>query len=115
MAKGNPSIDIKKEKDKFIALLNSEAKRFDIQSMHIDLNTKIDNIVKNIGKDEKHIVDNEERQLRNLDKLDYMIQYLKEDNESTQESLQTAQNIKDKSKVEMQAFEEENQDDLDDL
>lgn len=61
MAKGNPNIDIRKEKDKFLALLNVEAKRFDIQAMHNDLNNKIDNIVKNIKKDEKHIVDNEER------------------------------------------------------
>jgi hypothetical protein len=61
MAKGNPNVDVKKEKDKFMNLLTQEAKRYDIQSMHNDLNNKINNIVANIKKDEKHIIDDEER------------------------------------------------------
>lgn len=54
-------MDVKKEKDKFMNLLTQEAKRYDIQSMHNDLNNKINNIVANIKKDEKHIIDDEER------------------------------------------------------
>jgi hypothetical protein len=61
MAKGNPNVDVKKEKDKFMILLAQEAKRYDIQGMHNDLNTKITNIVANIKKDEKHIIDDEEK------------------------------------------------------
>ena len=38
---------------------------------------------------------NEERQLRNLDKLEYMSQYLQEDNSQTQLSLNEAQQIRD--------------------
>ena len=49
------------QKDKFMNLLTQEAKRYDIQSMHNDLNNKINNIVANIKKDEKHIIDDEER------------------------------------------------------
>lgn len=30
MAKGNPNVDVKKEKDKFMILLAQEAKRYDI-------------------------------------------------------------------------------------
>lgn len=40
--------------------------------MHFDLNTKMEQIVKNIKKEEKIIMNDEERQLRNLDKLEYM-------------------------------------------
>ena len=40
MAKGNPNIDVKKEKEKFMSLLTAESKRYDIQGMHIDLNNK---------------------------------------------------------------------------
>ena len=40
MAKGNPNIDMKKEKEKFMSLLTAESKRYDIQGMHTDLNNK---------------------------------------------------------------------------
>jgi len=47
--------------------------------MHVDLNAKLDQIVRSIKKEEKIIINDEERQLRNLDKLEYMSQYLNED------------------------------------
>jgi len=34
MSKGSEPIDIKREKEKFLALLSQEAKRYDIQKMH---------------------------------------------------------------------------------
>lgn len=108
MAKGNPNIDVKKEKEKFMSLLTAESKRYDIQGMHTDLNNKTNQIVQSIKKEEKHIIDDEERQLRNLDKLDYMSQYLQEDNVSTRDSLAEAQRIKDNSQREMQEFESSN-------
>jgi len=40
MAKGNPNVDVKKEKERFMSLLTAEAKRYDIQGMHTDLNNK---------------------------------------------------------------------------
>jgi len=40
--------------------------------MNIDLNGKMESIVKGIKKEEKIIMNDEERQLRNLDKLEYM-------------------------------------------
>lgn len=61
------------------------------------------------------MVINEERQLRNLDKLDYMSQYLKEDNTLTKQSLLEAQQIRDQSKNEMQQFQTANKVELDDL
>ena len=108
MAKGNPNVDVKKEKEKFMSLLTAESKRYDIQGMHTDLNNKTNQIVQSIKKEEKHIIDDEERQLRNLDKLDYMSQYLQEDNVSTRASLAEAQRIKDDSQREMQEFESSN-------
>ena len=53
-------------------------------------------------------MNDEERQLRNLDKLNYMSQYLKEDHSRTQASLLSAQSIRDKSKQEMDSFEKAN-------
>lgn len=37
MSKGSEPIDIKKEKERFLALLTQEAKRYDIQKMHEEL------------------------------------------------------------------------------
>lgn len=91
-----------------MSLLTAESKRYDIQGMHTDLNNKTNQIVQSIKKEEKHIIDDEERQLRNLDKLDYMSQYLQEDNVSTRASLAEAQRIKDDSQREMQEFESSN-------
>lgn len=87
MSKGAETIDLKKEKEKFLGLLGLEAKRYDVQGMHVDLNTKMEQIVKTIKKEEKVIMNDEERQLRNLDKLEYMSQYLNEDHHLTQNSL----------------------------
>lgn len=51
--------------------------------------------MKTIKKEERNIIRNEQRQLRRLDKLHYMSEYLKEDNETTQQSLQEAIEIRD--------------------
>ena len=107
MAKNTQPVDVKKEKERFINLLSAEAKRYDVQGMHIDLHNKMDQIVHNIKKEEKVIMNDEERQLRNLDKLEYMSQYLNEDHVLTQKSLQDAQKIKDNSKKEMEDYEKE--------
>ena len=53
-------------------------------------------------------MNDEERQLRNLDKLEYMSQYLNEDHIMTQNSLQEAQKIRDQSKQEMNQVDKEN-------
>lgn len=115
LSKGAAPIDLKAEKAKFLELLSSEAKRYDIQGMHFDLNTKMEQIVKAIKKEEKIIMNDEERQLRNLDKLEYMSQYLNEDHIMTQNSLQEAQKIRDQSKLEMNQVDKENNKELQQL
>ena len=57
-------------------------------------------------------MNDEERQLRNLDKLEYMSQYLNEDHIMTQNSLQEAQKIRDQSKQEMNQVDKENNKEL---
>lgn len=42
MSKGTDAIDLKKEKEKFLGLLGLEAKRYDVQGMHVDLNGKME-------------------------------------------------------------------------
>lgn len=42
MSKGTDVIDLKKEKEKFLGLLGLEAKRYDVQGMHVDLNGKME-------------------------------------------------------------------------
>jgi hypothetical protein len=104
MAKDAPRVDFKGEKEKVIETLKTEMKTYDIEAIKIDLNNKQNQIAIAIRKEEKSIVHNEERQLRNLDKLDYMSQYLQEDNVHTKQSLLEAQQIRDQSKSEMQTF-----------
>lgn len=104
MSKGTDPIDIKKEKERFLGLLTAETKRYDIQGMYQSLKGKTEQIVKGIRKDQKIIMNDEERTLRNLDKLGYMNQYLKEDHENTQASLAGAAAIRDESKQEMHEF-----------
>lgn len=60
-------------------------------------------------------MNDEERQLRNLDKLSYMQEYLIEDNTTTKAYLQSAQEIKDESKKEMQVFNTKNKSELQDF
>jgi hypothetical protein len=104
MSKGTEPIDIKKEKERFLGLLTAETKRYDVQGMYQSLKGKTEQIVKGIRKDQKIIMNDEERTLRNLDKLGYMHQYLMEDHENTQASLSGAAAIRDESKREMHEF-----------
>lgn len=105
MSKGTEPIDIKKEKEKFMSLLTQEGKRYDVQGMHLDLNQKMEQIVNGIKKEEKLIMNDEERQLRNLDKLEYMSQYLNEDHIHTENSLEGAQQIRNISNLKMHDFD----------
>lgn len=111
---GNP-INVKNEKNAFIAYLDEEAKKYDVAEMHVDLEKKMEVILGGIKKEQKAIMNDEERQLRNLDRLEYMAQYLKEDYSSTQESLAEAERIKNKSKEEMARFDQRNKKELTDL
>lgn len=60
-------------------------------------------------------MNDEERQLRNLDKLEYMSEYISEDNSNTKNSLASAQQIRDKSKQYMTEFDRKNVSELEDL
>ena len=60
-------------------------------------------------------MNDEERQLRNLDKLEYMSQYLTEDHILTQKSLKSAQLVKEDSNLQMKDFDKKNQQELEDL
>lgn len=60
-------------------MLGEASKKYDITEMNIDLNKKMEHIVLGIRKEEKVVANNEQKMLRNLDRLDYMSQYLQED------------------------------------
>lgn len=96
-------------------MLDQEAKRYDVEGMHVDLNSKLESIVTGIKKEQKAIMNDEDRQLRNLDRLEYMNKYLQEDFVLTRESMKEAQEIKEKSAQEMRAFAEQNEDELKEL
>lgn len=108
LAKGAPEVNFKAEKEKFLGLLRNESKQYDIEAIKVDLNNKQIQISQQIRKEQKNMTVGEERQLRNIDKLDYMFQYLKEDNVSTNQSLLKAQQIRDESNNEMQTFQAAN-------
>lgn len=90
MKKDGPPTNFKLEKEKFMKALKDEVKSYDLETIKTDLHAKIDQIVVGIKKEERNIITDEDRQLRNLDKLNYMQQYLKEDNVSTRQSLSEA-------------------------
>lgn len=115
MSKGAEPIDLKKEKEIFLGLLSNEAKRYDVQGMHVDLNAKLDQIVRSIKKEEKIIMNDEERQLRNLDKLEYMSQYLNEDHVQTQNSLKEASKIRDEAQQQMMNFDQKSKQEMADI
>jgi len=50
--------------------------------------------VKSIYTEQKNIINDEEKQLRNLDKLEYMNQYIQEDYSMAQKSLKDANDIR---------------------
>lgn len=75
----------------------------------------MDQIVTSIKKEEKIIMNDEERQLRNLDKLEYMSQYLNEDHIHTKNSLEAAQLIREDANEQMSEFELRNQQELKEL
>lgn len=102
MSKGAPEVNFKAEKEKFLGLMKNESKQYDIEAIKVDLINKQNQIAQQIRKEQKNMTVGEERQLRNIDKLDYMFKYLKEDNIQTNQSLLKAQQIRDKSKNEMQ-------------
>ena len=60
-------------------------------------------------------MNDEERQLRNLDKLEYMSQYLNEDHLHTKDSLKAAQVIKEEANLQMSEFESRNAQELKEL
>lgn len=95
MKKDGKPVNFKVEKEKFVKLLKEEVKSYDLQSIQTDLNVQIDRYVNGIKKEEKNIMSEEERQLRNLDKLNYMEEYLQEDNLHTRHSLEKSQIIKE--------------------
>ena len=69
-----------------------------------DMDTKIDDITHAIKKEEKLIMNDEDKQLRQVDKLHYMYEYLQEDNKACAISKQQAQQTRDQSKQEMQEY-----------
>lgn len=71
--------------------------------------------MKNIAKEEKNIIDDEGRHLRQLDRLDYMSQYLKEDFALTENSLNEAEKIKELSRQEMSEFESKSKQEITDI
>jgi len=83
--------------------------------MHVDLNAKLDQIVRSIKKEEKIIMNDEERQLRNLDKLEYMSQYLNEDHVQTQNSLKEASKIRDEAQQQMMNFDQKSKQEMADI
>ena len=74
--------DWKKEKAKFIAQLKAEIKEYDLQGIQDDMDNKIEDITLAIKKEEKIIMNEEDKQLRQVDKLHYMYEYLEDDNKA---------------------------------
>jgi hypothetical protein len=96
-AKGNWDVKVQEEKVKFMSLIDAEAKRYNINNIHTDLNNKMEQVVNNIHTEQKAVMNDEEKQLRNLDKLGYMSQCLTDDHENVKKAINEATHIKNQS------------------
>jgi hypothetical protein len=71
-SKGHWDVKVTEEKVKFLNLLDTEAKGYNINNIHTDLTHKMDQVVKNVHDEQQTVINSEDKQLRNLDKLGYM-------------------------------------------
>ena len=65
-------VSILKEKEKAMAWVKDEQKKYDLDVLKQDLTSQIQTTVYNIKKEQKDIVNDEKRQVSRLDKVDLM-------------------------------------------
>ena len=68
--------------------LNGEIKKYDIDEMKGDINHKMSTLINNLKKNEKQIINDENRNLRHLEKVEHMQRTLAEDYQNVKESLE---------------------------
>ena len=63
-------VNVLKEKEKAMAWVKDEHKKYDLEMLRQDLTSQIQTTVYNIKKEQKDIVNDEKRQVSRLDKVD---------------------------------------------
>lgn len=64
--------ELRKEKENTILLISQEVKNYDLEEMKMDVNYKVAKIVNDLKKSERLLVNDENRNLRQIDKLEHM-------------------------------------------
>jgi hypothetical protein len=103
--------ELKKEKDSYIAQINSEIKKYDLEEMKTDVTYKVAVIVNNLKKSEKLLINDENRNIRQLDKVEHMQKTLQEDFQNVKDSLEATEKLKQRAVQNFEAVEKENADD----
>jgi hypothetical protein len=103
--------ELKKEKDSYIAQINSEIKKYDLEEMKTDVTYKVAIIVNNLKKSEKLLINDENRNIRQLDKVEHMQKTLQEDFQNVKDSLEATEKLKQRAVQNFEAVEKENTDD----
>lgn len=60
-SKGTWDVKVQEEKVKFMSLIDAEAKRYNINNIHTDINHKVDQVVNNIHTEQKAVMNDEEK------------------------------------------------------
>lgn len=100
--------DFKKEKDTQIVQINAEIKKYDLDEMKTDITYKMSTILNTLKKDQRQIMGDENRNLRQLDKIEHMQKALHEDYSAVQISLEAADKLKQRTTLNFEAIEKEN-------
>jgi hypothetical protein len=65
-------VDIKKEKENTLLYIAQEIKSYDLEEMKTDVNYKLAKIVNDLKKSERLIINDEKRNIRQIEKLEHM-------------------------------------------
>ena len=64
--------ELKKEKDTTLLQISQEIRNYDLEEMKVDVNYKVAKIANDLKKSERLLITDENRNLRQIDKLEHM-------------------------------------------
>lgn len=92
--------------------IQQEIKRYDLEEMKTDVSYKAAIVVNNLKKTERALIADENRNLRQLDKVDHLHKALAEDFTALKDSLDSTQRLQTRAQENFSAVEKENQEEL---
>lgn len=89
--------------------ISTEIKKYDLEEMKTDVAYKVAIVVNNLKKSERLLVADENRNIRQLEKVEHMQKTLAEDFLNVKDSLDATDKLKQRAQANFDAIEKENQ------